>query len=360
MVGKFCPICKNKNELEAVTCAFCGAPLGAASQAPVTTVPILSVQPELILKRSERLQYLAEYPPDVLILFVMEDDLPLVVPGLRPSTVLGRNITNTPSEMVDFSNYGPDLGVSRQHAQISFAGGYAIEDLDSTNGTWLNQARLVPHRSYPLHSGDEIRLGSLRLNIYYHPSEADRSSADMVLLLAETLGASEGRRRITPTYLAKVIQPYLAALADLQQATDEMLGRQSRELVINTMSAMRPELPIGLSLTGASQAISLMEGFVIPWRHEHEADLKLLLAGWPQPAPDTPEAEAAAWRAAAENLRAALPALAQNVADHLAVLLSVKGQPEVAQRLLPALSVLATSPLQSMLDKPRPEQKGLA
>ena len=167
MAEKFCPVCKNKNEGEAVNCAYCGAPLGAANQAPITTVPIFSIQPELILKRTERLQYLAEYPADALVLYIMEEDQPLVVPGLRPTTVLGRNFTNAPSEMVDFSRYGSDSGVSRQHVQINFSGAYTLEDLDSTNGTWLNQVRLAARRPYPLHSGDEIRLGSLRLTVYY-------------------------------------------------------------------------------------------------------------------------------------------------------------------------------------------------
>lgn len=49
-------------------------------------------------------------------------------------------------------------GVSRRHARIVVSGDEAtIEDLGSTNGTWLCGNRvLVPA---PLHDGDEIRLG---------------------------------------------------------------------------------------------------------------------------------------------------------------------------------------------------------
>lgn len=352
VAAKFCPVCKNKNEGEAANCAFCGAPLGAASaRAPITTVPILYLQPELVLKRSERLQHLAEYPPDVLVFYIMDDDQPVIVPGLRPTLMLGRSAANAPSEMVDLSGYSPDLGVSRQHAQINFSGAYTLVDLSSTNGTWLNQARLVPHRPYPLNSGDEVRLGSLRLNVYYRQREGSQDNAEDMLLLTEMPSASAVRQNITATYLAKVILPYLTALGDLQKAAAEMQSRPPGELVINTLSAMRPELPIGLSLTGASQAISLMESFVTPWRNDHEADLKLFLAGGPRPAPEAAGAEMDARRAAEENLHAALPGLVQKVAEHLATRLPGADQPGLTQRLFRALSTLATSPLQLVITK---------
>ena len=60
-----------------------------------------------------------------------------------------------------------DLGISGHHARI-YRGpdGYAIEDLKSRNGTWLNSARTF-HAL--LHSGDQIRIGAteLRYEILY-------------------------------------------------------------------------------------------------------------------------------------------------------------------------------------------------
>lgn len=54
-----------------------------------------------------------------------------------------------------------DLGVSAHHARI-FRGpeGYALEDLKSRNGTWLNGARVF-HAI--LHNGDQIRVGATDL-----------------------------------------------------------------------------------------------------------------------------------------------------------------------------------------------------
>ncbi len=53
-----------------------------------------------------------------------------------------------------------DDAVSRRHAEIRRQdGGYAVVDLDSTNGTLLNGERLDPHRPSPLAHGDRIRVG---------------------------------------------------------------------------------------------------------------------------------------------------------------------------------------------------------
>ena len=74
------------------------------------------------------------------------------------------------------SNFFPDLdltphdavthGVGRRHARLFIQGGQIyLEDLDSTNGTFRNRARLVPRQPVALLNGDELRLGSLLLNI---------------------------------------------------------------------------------------------------------------------------------------------------------------------------------------------------
>lgn len=52
----------------------------------------------------------------------------------------------------------PDGTVSRYHARLIFHGGqWTIEDLNSSNGTWVNGARVT--RPMPLQHGDELRLG---------------------------------------------------------------------------------------------------------------------------------------------------------------------------------------------------------
>jgi hypothetical protein len=62
---------------------------------------------------------------------------------------------------VDLDSDDPEAKVSRRHARISYRNGqYAIEDLGSTNGTFVNRGRrLKPGESHPLKDGDEIIVG---------------------------------------------------------------------------------------------------------------------------------------------------------------------------------------------------------
>lgn len=74
------------------------------------------------------------------------------------------------------SNFFPDLdltphgavdgGVGRRHARLFVQGGQImVEDLDSTNGTFRNGARLAARQPVPLANGDELRLGNLAFTV---------------------------------------------------------------------------------------------------------------------------------------------------------------------------------------------------
>jgi len=62
---------------------------------------------------------------------------------------------------VDLDADDPEAKVSRRHARISLRDGqYGIEDLGSTNGTFVNRGRrLAPGDRHPLYDGDEIIVG---------------------------------------------------------------------------------------------------------------------------------------------------------------------------------------------------------
>jgi hypothetical protein len=62
---------------------------------------------------------------------------------------------------VDLDEEDPDAKVSRRHARIVYRDGqFLIEDLGSTNGTFINRgSRLVPGQLYPLRHEDEIIVG---------------------------------------------------------------------------------------------------------------------------------------------------------------------------------------------------------
>ena len=63
---------------------------------------------------------------------------------------------------------GPLKSVSRLHARIlRDSKAFVVEDLESSNGTFVNSQFLRPHEAYPLKSGDDLRLGELRMRVYY-------------------------------------------------------------------------------------------------------------------------------------------------------------------------------------------------
>ena len=79
----------------------------------------------------------------------------------RPEVVVGRDPN------VDLTLLSPS--VSRRHAKLMRDGdGYSLEDLGSSNGTFLNGERLAGRRA--LKSGDQIRLGQAILLTYEAPA----------------------------------------------------------------------------------------------------------------------------------------------------------------------------------------------
>jgi pSer/pThr/pTyr-binding forkhead associated (FHA) protein len=90
-------------------------------------------------------------------------NLPLAVPVLIGRQDSARGFFPD----LDLNNDGGyDSGVSRKHARISVNGEDAyVEDLESANGTFINDQRLQPRTLHRLKSADELRLGSLILRV---------------------------------------------------------------------------------------------------------------------------------------------------------------------------------------------------
>jgi hypothetical protein len=69
---------------------------------------------------------------------------------------------------VDLDADDPEAKVSRRHARIMRRNGqYFVEDLGSTNGTFINRGRrLLPGDRQPLRDGDEIIVGKTFLRFH--------------------------------------------------------------------------------------------------------------------------------------------------------------------------------------------------
>ena len=169
----FCPVCKNRNELDAIVCRHCGAALEDPFMDPgakTKTTDMPALVPESI--RDWSIDQAAV--PDSGIAVYFEGVFDPAYIDSRGEFVIGRRVgtTSQVSEVLfDLSQSGGyGLGISRRHAVIRRTEhGYEVLDLGSVNGTWLNDERLVPHKSYPLASGSHLRLGSMRLFVLYRP-----------------------------------------------------------------------------------------------------------------------------------------------------------------------------------------------
>lgn len=107
---------------------------------------------------------------------VFPDSMAMVFEHLSPHLIIGRTTKNQQSEVdVDLAGYDAGVqGVSRVHAMIQpTKEGLMLKDLGSTNGTHINNHRLEPDRMYKLQSGMSIKIGNLRLNIYFEYNADD-------------------------------------------------------------------------------------------------------------------------------------------------------------------------------------------
>ena len=72
----------------------------------------------------------------------------------KPGFVLGKS--DACDGVLSFSDE-----ISREHCKIIWREGqYYIMDLNSTNGTCLNDMLLSPNQEYPLNTGDRLRLSA--------------------------------------------------------------------------------------------------------------------------------------------------------------------------------------------------------
>jgi CheY-like chemotaxis protein/pSer/pThr/pTyr-binding forkhead associated (FHA) protein len=117
-------------------------------------------------------------PDNTIVLFVRGHREPIseiiersIILGRRGEITLGQQKTGMLTggkRMIDFQVCSAfEKGVSRMHAEIKrWKKGFVIEDLGSTNGTFVNGQRVMPHEFQSLNNGDEVSLGRLRMTFY--------------------------------------------------------------------------------------------------------------------------------------------------------------------------------------------------
>ncbi len=141
-----CKECQAENIDGALFCEECGAKLEAAVEMPAAA-ETGGGKGCLVLASSDGGRLSIPEKDDVVI--GREDPISEVFPDL--------DLTNVG---------GADGGVSRKHAVIHRSGNViTIEDMGSTNGTFINKKRVLPHVPQAIKPGDEVRFGKLAFSL---------------------------------------------------------------------------------------------------------------------------------------------------------------------------------------------------
>ncbi|HDQ73049.1 MAG TPA: FHA domain-containing protein [Chloroflexi bacterium] len=88
---------------------------------------------------------------------------------IQGEVLIGRaDARSTPQPDVDLESHGgAQAGISRRHARLLYyEGGWMLEDLHSTNGTFLNNAPVSPDQPVRISTGDLIRFGQVTVIFY--------------------------------------------------------------------------------------------------------------------------------------------------------------------------------------------------
>ena len=178
--GIFCPACKMRNETGAILCTYCNTPLPSNEDRQKTRIlhhpqEVTGTLPDTFdeylgappINRERFMNF--EIPSKGIVLINLEDGQPVAMQE-EEAFILGRVSAEikTREPLADLTSLGIDYGISRTHALIrKTKDGYQITDLNSSNGTWLENDRLIPQKPYDVDSGDRIRMGRLNVLIFY-------------------------------------------------------------------------------------------------------------------------------------------------------------------------------------------------
>ncbi len=162
-----CPNCQHWNEAGSRFCEECGFELAGVKSGS---------EPQVSVRPADADDNMPAIPQQDL---VPAENVPTASPYSGPrlrlsstgsifklgdAAIIGREDATA---QIDLDGYPEGKFISHRHAQITHINGqYYIEDLGSSNHTYLNQIKLAQGQAEPLKDGDTIRLGKLELTFH--------------------------------------------------------------------------------------------------------------------------------------------------------------------------------------------------
>jgi pSer/pThr/pTyr-binding forkhead associated (FHA) protein len=154
----FCTACGTENPAGNRFCANCGAALPVPTAGPdvTSTITTTGSVPDVDTEFSTEAHQGAvdALTPGSALLVVKRG------PNAGSRFLLDQDVT-TAGRHPDSDIFLDDVTVSRRHAEFRREGnGYAVHDVGSLNGTYVNRERID---ATPLSGGDEVQIGKFRL-----------------------------------------------------------------------------------------------------------------------------------------------------------------------------------------------------
>jgi len=149
-----CPVCGAKVQADQVFCASCGAKLQEAAA------------PEPIKETPPAVPVIAAPTGPYLAVVASGAHIPLVE---QPESLIGRtdDVSGIYPDVDMTPHGGEEGGVSRRHAKLIFESGkWFVEDLDSTNGTYVNDTEVAPKTRAVLNDGDALNFGDVEMTFH--------------------------------------------------------------------------------------------------------------------------------------------------------------------------------------------------
>ncbi len=162
-----CPACQTQNMAGSFFCSECGSSF-LPSQARDTTTSI-GVAPASSSAPLGAIQPTA--PPELtqplLRVVILNSGRKLSFSSAQPIVIGRQDRAREFYPDIDLTvDGGLEAGVSRRHARLlNQNGGWVIEDLNSSNGTFVNKQQVTAMSHLPVHHGDEVRLGNILLRL---------------------------------------------------------------------------------------------------------------------------------------------------------------------------------------------------